>query len=51
MLLHPTLQSSPSTHSLTDYVSVVLGIFAVLVAMYWWIYGKTFLGPVRIQRS
>lgn len=29
-----------------DYISAVIGIFAVLVTLYWLIYGKAFLGPV-----
>ncbi|KAJ6443745.1 choline transport protein [Purpureocillium lavendulum] len=28
-----------------NYVSVVLGIFAILVALYWWGYGRSFRGP------
>lgn len=34
-----------------DYVSVVIGIFAILLSIYWMVYGKTFEGPVSTRLS
>lgn len=30
----------------TDYVSAVIGVFIVLLSVYWLAYGKHFEGPV-----
>jgi choline transport protein len=35
----------PVTGNNMNYVCVVIGIFAMVVAIYWIFYGKTFLGP------
>ncbi|KAH8123490.1 amino acid transporter-like protein [Trichoderma asperelloides] len=37
--------SLPATANTMNYVCVVIGIWAVVVAGYWFFFGKTFLGP------
>ncbi|KAK3177553.1 hypothetical protein K4F52_009695 [Lecanicillium sp. MT-2017a] len=37
--------SLPVSTDSMNYISAVIGIFAVLVTLYWLIYGKAFLGP------
>jgi choline transport protein len=38
----------PATAKNMNYVSVVIGIFLLLLSSYWLVYGKRFQGPVRI---
>jgi hypothetical protein len=42
------LCNSSSAHIITDYVSVVIAICCVAIAVYWAARGKTFEGPVSL---